>query len=87
METLKELLVFPLSKDGMSPNHKEALLMFLHRVYSVSEPELLLKLITDVFIIDIDTTLSMLQVIICYTLIYSFVFINLIQLCFFVYRF
>ena len=92
METLKELLSLPLNKDGMSPNHKEALLMFVHRVYSVTEPELLLNLITDVFLNDINTTLSVLQVTICYSIlinlfINSSVFINLIQLFSFVYRF
>ena len=67
LDTLKTLLSFPLHiKSGLSPLHKEALLVFLDRVYSINDHKELLELMNSIFLPDIEATLQMIQVIVLY---------------------
>ena len=50
------------AEKGLSPCHKEAAVLFLERVYGVTNPELLLKLLTDAFLPDIKLALKLVQV-------------------------
>ena len=47
---------------GVSPSNKEAAVLFLERAYSVTSPELLLKLLTDAFLPDLKLALKLVQV-------------------------
>ena len=50
------------TERGLSPCHKEAAVLFLERVYGITNPELLLKLLTDAFLPDIKLALKLVQV-------------------------
>ena len=62
---LRGILSLPFARDGQKgivPAHKEAVLLFLSRVYAVSQPELLRDLLTDAFLPDIKTALKLASV-------------------------
>ena len=62
---LRGILSLPFAQDGQKgivPAHKEAVLLFLSRVYAVSQPELLRDLLTDAFLPDIKTALKLASV-------------------------
>ena len=59
---VKGILSLPFARDGRQgiiPVHKEAALLFLSRVYGVTEPQLLRDLLTDAFLPDIKTALKL----------------------------
>ena len=59
---VKGILSLQLARDrrkGIVPAHKEAALLFLRRVYGVTESRVLLELLTDAFLPDIKTALKL----------------------------
>lgn len=65
MSDLRGILSLPYAHDGhqgIVPAHKEAVLLFLSRVYSVTEAQLLRDLLTDAFLPDIKTALKLASV-------------------------
>ena len=62
VEEAKGILSLQLARDvkkGIVPVHKEAALLFLRRVYGVTESRVLLELLTDAFLPDIKTALKL----------------------------
>ena len=65
VEDVKGILSLPFARDGhqgIIPVHKEAALLFLSRVYGVTDSQLLLDLLTDAFLPDIKTALKLASV-------------------------
>lgn len=65
VEEIVGVLSLPFSRDmknGLRPQHKEAALLFLDRVYGVTGWELMLKLLTDAFLPDIKSCLKPVKV-------------------------
>ena len=65
VEDVKGILSLPFARDGrrgIIPAHKEAALLFLSRVYGVTDSQLLLDLLTDAFLPDIKTALKLASV-------------------------
>ena len=65
VEEVVGVLSLPFSRDvknGLRPQHKEAALLFLDRVYGVTRWELMLKLLTDAFLPDIKSCLKLIRV-------------------------
>ena len=65
IDDLKTILCFPLctqNKEGISPKQKEAILMFLDRVYTVETSQFLIELIKNVFIQDVNAALCVCKV-------------------------
>ena len=61
IEDVRGILSLPFARDGRQgivPAHKEAAVLFLSRVYGVTEPQLLRGLLTDAFLPDIKTALK-----------------------------
>ena len=65
VEDVKGILSLPFARDGRQgiiPAHKEAALLFLSRVYGVTDSKLLRDLLTDAFLPDIKTALKLASV-------------------------
>ena len=61
VDDARGILSLPYAKDGAQgiiPTHKEAALLFLSRVYGVTEPQLFRELLADAFLPDIKTALK-----------------------------
>ena len=68
LNELKNILSLPLADaegKGISPIHKQAILMFLDHVYEIKEPEFVLDLLRDVFLPDIRLALKKHLVCVC----------------------
>lgn len=65
VKDVKGILSLPFARDGKKgivPSHKEAALLFLSRVYGMTDRHLLLDLLTDAFLPDIKTALKLASV-------------------------
>ena len=65
VEDVKGILSLPFARDGRQgiiPAHKEAALLFLSRVYGVTDSQLLRDLLTDAFLPDIKYVLKLASV-------------------------
>ena len=65
IDDLNTILCFPLrtqSKQEISPEQKEVILMFLDRVYTVETSQFLIELIKNVFMQDVDAALCVCKV-------------------------
>ena len=65
VEDVKGILSLPFAQDGRQgivPAHKEAALLFLSRVYGVTDSNLLRDLLTDAFLPDIKSVLKLASV-------------------------
>ena len=65
IDDLRTILCFPLrtqNKQGISPEQKETILMFLDRVYTVETSQFLIELIKNVFMQDVDAALCVCKV-------------------------
>ena len=65
VDDARGILSLPYARDGAQgiiPTHKEAALLFLSRVYGVTEPQLFRELLADAFLPDIKTALKLASV-------------------------